>query len=83
MKVYPSFMVMSALLYLLQGRLWVGFYLIGVLFLAGAFAVGAWPQAGPLAYAALFSAVEFGLGLFLRLQARRTARKPTPDAPAA
>src|SRR5262249_10972365 len=80
LKAYPSIMVMAALLCLLQGRLWVGFYLIGGLFLAGAFAVGAWPQAGPLAFAALFGAMSFGLGLFLRLQARRADRGPRRDA---
>jgi hypothetical protein len=66
--------------YALQGRLWVGFYLIGGLFLAGAFAVGFWPEAGPLSYAALNGAVSSIFGLFLRRQARRAERAPRPAA---
>jgi hypothetical protein len=80
LTAYPSIMVMYAVHYALQGRLWVGFYLIGGLFLTGAFAVGVWPQAGPLSYAALAGAVSSSLGLFLRLQARRAERAPRPAA---
>jgi hypothetical protein len=59
---------------------WVGFYLLGVVQLAAAFVVGAWPQAGPLAFAASIGGCSIGFGLFLRLQARRAARAPRRDA---
>jgi serine/threonine-protein kinase len=80
LTVYPSLMVISALIYTHQGRFWVGFYAIGGLFLAGAFAVGFWPEAGPLLYAVLGGGVSLGLGLFLRRQARRAAEAPRPES---
>jgi serine/threonine-protein kinase len=79
LMVYPSVMVISALIYTHQGRFWVGFYAIGGLFLAAAFAVGFLLEAGPLSYAVLNGGVSLGLGLFLRLQARRAARSPQAD----
>jgi hypothetical protein len=80
LTVYPSFMVITALIYTLQGRFWVGFYAIGGLFLAAAFAVGFWLEAGPLSYAVLNGGVSLGLGLFFRFQARRAGGAPRPAA---
>ena len=76
--VYPAFMITIGMLYLVQGRLWFGFYLIGGLSVAAAFALAAWPEAGPLTYAAAHGCCSIGLGLFLGLQARRAARSGRP-----
>jgi serine/threonine-protein kinase len=80
LTVYPSVMVLTALIYTLQGRFWVGFYAIGGLFLAAAFALGFWLEAGPLSLAVLNGGVSLGLGLFFRFQARRAGGAPQRDA---
>jgi hypothetical protein len=76
LMLYPAFMINIGLIYLLQGRLWVGFYLIGGLSLVMAFGLGIWPEAGPLTYAAVHGACSIGFGAFLGFQARRAARPP-------
>ncbi len=72
--LYPAFMINIGLLYLFQGRFWVGFYLIGGLSLAVAFGIGFWPEAGPLTYAAFHGSASLAFGLFLAFQARRADR---------
>jgi serine/threonine-protein kinase len=80
LTVYPSVMVITALIYAQQGRFWVGFYAIGGLFLTAAFAVGFCLEAGPLSLAVLNGGVLLGLGLFFRFQARRAGGAPRRDA---